>query len=256
MYVTGRATETVCTFWSTEKFLAPVGFRALNRPARNLVTIPVTPLRIFNAESQVTCQTYCRRCGCSTICLVLPTDRQLLAGILARTEDWGMFSFISHTLTVNRIFFLNYVLISLLGAFAKLRKATISFSMPLSVRLSVCPSVRMERHGSRWMDFHGTWYSSSSWKSFEKIQASLKSDAITVNLHEDRYTFVIKSRSVLLRMRNVSDKSCRESQKHFIFNKFFFPRKSYQFLDYVENYCTAGQATDENAAHAHCMLDT
>jgi len=23
-----------------------------------------------------------------------------------------------------------------------------------------------------------------------------------------------------------------------------------------EKYCTAGQATDENMAHAHCMLDT
>jgi len=24
----------------------------------------------------------------------------------------------------------------------------------------------------------------------------------------------------------------------------------------VEKYCTAGQATDDNMAHAHCMLDT
>jgi hypothetical protein len=24
----------------------------------------------------------------------------------------------------------------------------------------------------------------------------------------------------------------------------------------VEKYCRAGQATDENIAHAHCMLDT
>jgi hypothetical protein len=26
--------------------------------------------------------------------------------------------------------------------------------------------------------------------------------------------------------------------------------------DHVEKYCTAGQATDANMAHAHCMLDT
>jgi len=26
-------------------------------------------------------------------------------------------------------------------------------------------------------------------------------------------------------------------------------------LDNVEKYCTAGQATDDNMAHAHCMLD-
>jgi len=36
-------------------------------------------------------------------------------------------------------------------------------------------------------------------------------------------TFFITSRSILLRMRNISDKSCRENQnKHFTFNNFFF----------------------------------
>jgi hypothetical protein len=40
--------------------------------------------------------------------------------------------------------------------------------------------------------------------------------------HEDRYTFMIISRSVLLRMRNVSDKSCRENQNtHFVFGNTF-----------------------------------
>jgi len=35
--------------------------------------------------------------------------------------------------------------------------------------------------------------------------------------------FYIISRSVLLRMRNVPDKSCRENQKtHFVFTNFFF----------------------------------
>jgi len=45
---------------------------------------------------------------------------------------------------------------------------------------------------------------------------------ITVTLHEDQYTFLIISRSVLLRMRNVSDKSCRENQNtHFVFSFFY-----------------------------------
>jgi hypothetical protein len=45
---------------------------------------------------------------------------------------------------------------------------------------------------------------------------------ITATLHEDQYTFLIISRSIPLRMRNVSDKSCRENQNtHFIFNDFF-----------------------------------
>ena len=39
-------------------------------------------------------------------------------------------------------------------------------------------------------------------------------------LHEDQYTFVTISRSVLPRMRNVSDKSYREN--HFRFSIFFF----------------------------------
>ena len=33
-------------------------------------------------------------------------------------------------------------------------------------------------------------------------------------------------------------------------------RKSYRLWDNVEKYCTAGQAADDNTAHAHCMLDT
>ena len=42
---------------------------------------------------------------------------------------------------------------------------------------------------------------------------------------------------------------------HFVFNIFFF-RKSYRLRDNVEKYCRAGQATYDNMAHAHCMLDT
>ena len=69
-------------------------------------------------------------------------------------------------------------------------------------------------------------------------------------LHEDQYTFLIISRSVLLRMRNVSDKSCRENQNtHFVCSN-FFKRGN------VGKYCRAGQATDDNTAHAHCMLYT
>jgi hypothetical protein len=42
---------------------------------------------------------------------------------------------------------------------------------------------------------------------------------VTDTLHEDEYTFLIISRSVLLRMRNVSDKLCRENQnKYFVFS--------------------------------------
>jgi len=58
------------------------------------------------------------------------------------------------------------------GAFAKLRRATVSFVM------SVWPSVRMEQHGSHGTNFHVIWYLNILRKSLEKIEVSLKSDEI------------------------------------------------------------------------------
>jgi hypothetical protein len=65
----------------------------------------------------------------------------------------------------------------------------------------------------------------------------------------------ILSRTVLVRMRNVSDKRCTENQNtHFSLN--FFSRKSCRLWDNVQKYCRAGQDTDNNMAHVHCMLYT
>jgi hypothetical protein len=88
----------------------------------------------------------------------------------------------------------------------------------------VCPSVRLS-----------TWNNSAPTgrifmkieihvflENLEKMQVSLKMTSITGTLHEDKYMFLITSCSVLLRMKNVSDKICRENQNtHFIFNIFF-----------------------------------
>ena len=41
-------------------------------------------------------------------------------------------------------------------------------------------------------------------------------------LHEDRYTFSIISRSILIKMRNISDKIVEKIETHFMFNNFFF----------------------------------
>jgi hypothetical protein len=47
----------------------------------------------------------------------------------------------------------------------------------------------------------------------------LKSDK---NKVEDQYTFLIPSHSILLRMKNVSDKCCGETRNtHFMFDFFF-----------------------------------
>jgi hypothetical protein len=77
---------------------------------------------------------------------------------------------------------------------------------------------------------------------------------ITRTLHEDKYTYMIISCPILLRMRIVSDKSCRENQStHFMFNNFF--SKMVFFMRWCVKYHRAGQATDYNTAPVHCMLD-
>jgi hypothetical protein len=44
-------------------------------------------------------------------------------------------------------------------------------------------------------------------------------------LYEDQYTFFIISHSFFLRMRNISDKICRENQNtHFEFDNFFLKK--------------------------------
>jgi hypothetical protein len=42
-------------------------------------------------------------------------------------------------------------------------------------------------------------------------------------------------------------------KKHLIFNKFY--RKSCRLWENVEKYGWASQATDDNSARSHCMLD-
>jgi len=47
-----------------------------------------------------------------------------------------------------------------------------------------------------------------------------------------------------------------ETKTHILFQvTFSFFLKSFRSRDNVEKYCIAGQATDDNMAHAHCMLD-
>jgi hypothetical protein len=110
----------------------------------------------------------------------------------------------------------------------------------LSVRLSV----RTEQLGSHWTDFHEIWYLWIFRKTAKRIQVSLKSDKINGTLLQAQYTFLTTSRSVLLRMINVSDKSFRENQNtYFVFSNFFFFRKSCRLWDNVKKYFRAEQDT-------------
>ena len=65
---------------------------------------------------------------------------------------------------------------------------------------------------------------------------------------------MITSRWVLLRMRNISVKIVEKIKTHTLRSITFF-LKSCSLWENVEKYCRAGQATDDNMAHAHCMLD-
>jgi hypothetical protein len=120
-----------------------------------------------------------------------------------------------------------------LGAFAKCRKATISFVMPVRV------SVRWNNSaptGNIFMKFDIWVFLQSLSRTFKFRQNPTK---ITGTLREDQNTFLIITRSLLLRMRNVSDKRCRENKNtHFTSNNFF--RKSCRLWVNVENYHTAG----------------
>jgi hypothetical protein len=102
-------------------------------------------------------------------------------------------------------------------SFGTLRKATICFVM------SVRPSVRMENSpptGRIFVKF-------DDWLLYEKTSKKFKFlenlTRIICSVHEGQHTFFIISRSVLLRLGNVSDNIYRENQDtHFMFNNFFF----------------------------------
>jgi hypothetical protein len=128
-----------------------------------------------------------------------------------------------------------------LGRFAKLRKAIFSFAM----------------------SYPSAWNNSSRTGIF--LWNLIFSLIRKVLLEPDKnnwyctwrpvHIYMTISRSVLLRMRNVSDKSFREIQNtHFTFNKCF--PKILLLWDKVENYGRAGWATSQcNTAQTLCMLD-
>jgi len=73
-------------------------------------------------------------------------------------------------------------------------------------------------------------------------------------LHDDLWTFMIVSRWIRRRMRNVSDKSYMGRQNtHFMFSTFF--QRWCHLWNNVEKYGWTEQATDVSMVHAFCMLD-
>ena len=106
-----------------------------------------------------------------------------------------------------------------LSAFAKFLIVTISFVM--SVCLFVYPhgTAHLPIDGFSWNLIFEDIFFQNALRNF-KIHQNLTRKTDT--LHEDRYTFLIISSSFLLRMRNVSDNNCRESENtYFVLNSFF-----------------------------------
>ena len=124
-----------------------------------------------------------------------------------------------------------------------MRKATISFVLSVRPHGATCLPLDGLSRNFIFEDFR---------IADPKIQVSLKSDKNKGDFTlRPIYIFII----FVLRMRNISDNSCRENQNtHFLFSDFF--RISFIVYENVEKYCRAGQTTDDNMVHAHCMQDT
>ena len=87
----------------------------------------------------------------------------------------------------------------------------------------------------------------------QKFQTSFKSDLKTDTFHEDLCAFMILP-CIFLGMIHVLDKSVEKIKTHFLSITFF--RISCRLWESVEKYCRSEEATEDNMAHMHCMLDT
>ena len=85
--------------------------------------------------------------------------------------------------------------------------------------LSLRPSVRLEQLGSHWADIYEIWCLNIFRKSIEKNPSFIR---ITFTLHEDQQTFLIISRSMLLRLTNISDKFVEKIKTHILCLVTFF----------------------------------
>jgi hypothetical protein len=74
-------------------------------------------------------------------------------------------------------------------------------------------------------------------------------------LPEDQCKFLVVSRMILLRMKNISDRSCRE-KICILLSVTFFSFENPAVLEITGKYCSDEEATDDSMAHARCMLDT
>jgi len=77
----------------------------------------------------------------------------------------------------------------------------------------------------------------------------------TCTLHEDHYTFMVISLSILLRLGDVSYKIIEKIKTHILYSVTFFPKVVLFFLDNAEKYAKSqsGHIWQCNTAHVFCM---
>jgi hypothetical protein len=123
-------------------------------------------------------------------------------------------------------------------------------------RLSVCRSL----HSSAWNNSAPTgqifmkFDFSISENLFRKSQLHENLTRMTGISYEERI-FMIISHPILLRMRNLSYKSCTD-RTHILLSTTIFFKLCCLCWDHVEKYCRAGQVTEDIMVHVHHMLDT
>ena len=114
--------------------------------------------------------------------------------------------------------------------------------------LTDCPSVRMEQLGSHWTDFHEIWYLSIFRKYVKAIQFLLKLG--TNNVCFTRRPTCIPDHISLNSCKNDKcfwKKVVEKIKTHFVCSvTFFLSLKSCSLWGNVEEYCRAGQVTDDN----------
>jgi hypothetical protein len=101
----------------------------------------------------------------------------------------------------------------------------------------------MKQLGSHQTHCHEILYLGILRKGLRKFKFHYNQTITAGTSHEDRCTYLVISRSVLLTLRNVSDKRCRENQNtHFAFNNFSENRAVYEIM---RNIFRVGQTTDD-----------
>ena len=124
-------------------------------------------------------------------------------------------------------------------------------SFVISVSPAVCP------HGTTQLpldDCHEILHLNIVQKYIQKFPVSLKSDK------NNRYftwrpLYIYDHFAQFLEWKIFQTTVIQKIQTHILCGLFFFFNRCRSW-DNVEKYCRAGQATDDNMAHAICMLDT